>query len=256
MKLPSLQQTAQDAGRTFFRFPFVITDALVGTMAALILADHEGSQGPTILMPILFAATLGFPLFISVSLIAERYRWSRSRAIAVQLLGVLLLIGYATAVPWQIEGAPHIYSFRHALLLAALNLFVSIAPFLGSGSLNSFWKYNKAIFLRIFTTVIYAGVLFAGLSLALAALDHLFGMNIPGKRYGELWTLITGILASWFFLAGVPDEWEETGSPIEYPKVLRIFAQYILIPLILVYFVILYAYIGKIIIEWNWPQGI
>jgi len=39
------------------------------------------------------------------------------------------------------------------------------------------------------------------------------------------------------------------------PKGLRIFVQFILIPLVVLYLLILYAYMGKIIVQWSLPQG-
>jgi hypothetical protein len=90
---------------------------------------------------------------------------------------------------------------------------------------------------------------------ALAALDHLFGVTIPGKRYPELWILLNGIFCTWFFLSGVPKDLHQLDGLTEYPKGLKIFAQYILLPLVCVYLVILYAYLLKVVISWDWPQG-
>jgi hypothetical protein len=41
----------------------------------------------------------------------------------------------------------------------------------------------------------------------------------------------------------------------DYPTALRIFTQYVLIPLVVVYMIILYAYMAKIIIQWDLPKG-
>jgi len=41
----------------------------------------------------------------------------------------------------------------------------------------------------------------------------------------------------------------------DYPTALRVFAQYVLIPLVAVYLVILYAYLAKILIQWDLPKG-
>src|SRR5690606_24507962 len=40
-----------------------------------------------------------------------------------------------------------------------------------------------------------------------------------------------------------------------FPKGLKIFVQYILIPLAIIYLLILYAYSAKILVEWNLPNG-
>ncbi len=255
MKLPSIQQVIQESSRTIRRFPLVIANAVVGTSVALALIDYEGPPGPTVLFKIVFAAILGIPLLISVTVIAEKRKWGGGLALLGQAIAVVLLVGYAFSVPSDLQAAPNIYLIRLLILAAALHFFVAVAPFIGAGGINGFWQYNKALFLRVFTALLFTCVLFAGLSLALAALDHLFGMNIAGKRYAELWVLLVGIFTTWFFLAGVPEEWEGLESLDEYPKGLKVFAQYILVPLVLVYLVILYAYLAKILIDWNWPEG-
>ncbi|MBN2089940.1 DUF4153 domain-containing protein, partial [candidate division KSB1 bacterium] len=127
--------------------------------------------------------------------------------------------------------------------------------FLGRNELNGFWQYNKTLFFRLLGSLIYTIVLFAGLAFALAALDNLFGIDVPGKRYGELAVLLFGVFNIWVFLASVPRDLDAMEHETEYPKGLRIFAQYILLPLVVVYWLILYAYLAKILIEWDWPQG-
>jgi hypothetical protein len=132
---------------------------------------------------------------------------------------------------------------------------LAAAPFAGKGEINGFWQFNKALLLRLLTSLLYTLVLYAGLAIALAALENLFGLSIPGKRYGELWILINGLFTTWFVLAGVPGNLAELDTMTDYPKGLRVFAQYILFPIVLIYFVILYAYLAKILIDWDWPQG-
>jgi len=255
LKLPSIRQAIQAAQSTFFRFPFVIVDAAIGTVAALILVDYEGPPGPTILFKILLATILGIPLLTSLVLLGERKRWGTPVALSVQAIGVLLLVGYAFTVPSDLTNAPAIAIIRFFILAFALHLFVATAPFAVRGELNGFWHYNKVLLLRILTSLLYSLVLYVGLSIALAALEKLFGVDVPGKRYGELWIFINGLFTTWFFLAGVPDDLRQLDTLTDYPKGLKIFSQYILFPLVLVYLVILYAYLAKILVSWDWPQG-
>jgi hypothetical protein len=140
-------------------------------------------------------------------------------------------------------------------LVAALHLLIAAAPFTGKGEVNGFWHYNKTLFIRILTALLYSGVLFAGLAIALQALEHLFGITISSKRYEELYVVIMGVFNTWFFLGGIPDDLDALEQQTEYPKGLKVFTQYILIPLVLIYLLILYAYMGKIVIVWDWPQG-
>jgi len=255
MKLPSIQQTLDDAARTFQRFPLVLLDAIIGTTAAFLLMDAEMPHGPTVLFRILFAAILGFPLLTSVSLMSEKGRWGRGAAIIGQLTAVIILVAYAFSVPADLMSSPDIYYARFFTFAVALVLFAAFAPYLRSGEVGAFWQFNKSLFLRIFTAGLYAGILCAGLFLALAALHNLFGVDVVPKRYGEIWILCVGLFATWFFLAGLPEDWEALGQTSDYPKLLKILAQYILLPLVLVYLIILYAYLGKILIDWDWPKG-
>ena len=255
MRLPSIADAVEDALTAFVRFPFVIINAAIGTVAALILVDYEGPPGPTFLWQVLFAAVLGIPLLAGIDLMAEKRRWGTPLVFGARVVGVLLLVAYAITVPQELTSAPEIHFMRLLILGTALLFFVAIAPYVQKGEVNGFWHFNKTLFLRILIAALYTCILWAGLAIALAALKNLFGINIPGKRYFELWILLNGLFATWFVLAGVPKDLDGLDALSDYPKGLKVFAQYILLPLLLVYFVILYAYIAKILIAWDWPQG-
>ena len=255
MRLPSITDAVEDALTTFVRFPFVIINAAFGTVAALILVDYEGPPGPTFLMQVLFGAVLGIPLLIGVDLMAQKRRWALLVVLGARIVAVILIAAYAMTVPQDLTGAPDIHLIRLLILAAALHLFVAVAPYMEKGQVNGFWHYNKTLFLRLLIAGLYTCVLWMGLAIALAALKNLFGIDVPGKRYFELWILLTGLFATWFFLAGVPEDLDGLDAVTDYPKGLKIFAQYILLPLVLVYLIILYAYMAKILVSWDWPQG-
>jgi hypothetical protein len=255
MKLPSIRLALQDARDTFLRFPIVVLDAIVGTTAALILVDHEGPPQPTLLFRVLFATALGLLLLLSLALHSERKRHGRWATFGFQCAGVLLLVAYAFTVPLELMHAPHLVTFRFLLLGTALGLLAMIVPSAGGGTENGFWQFNRRLLVRVITTGLYSVVLFAGFALAMAALDNLFNVTVPPRRYGELWVVILGLFCPWFFLAGVPKNRTPLESQIDYPKELKAFALYILSPIVLVYLVILYAYLAKILLAWDWPKG-
>ncbi|GAB4320026.1 MAG: hypothetical protein Kow0074_10030 [Candidatus Zixiibacteriota bacterium] len=256
MKLPSIQQVLRESGRTFRRFPFVLIDAWVVTLAAVILIDHEGPRIYDIFFRVLFAGGLGLPLFFASALAAERRNWSRSVTAAVHLACVLILVAYAFTVPSSLPYAPEFHVQRFFVLALSLCLLVTSAPLTAVRQLNDLWHFNRFLVQRLLITGVFSATLYAGLALALASVDLLFGVEVPGKRYGELAVVILGVFATWCFLGDVPSDLNgaETRSP--YPAFLRVFGQYILSPMLVVYFVILYAYVVKIAIEWSWPKGI
>jgi hypothetical protein len=121
--------------------------------------------------------------------------------------------------------------------------------------LNGFWQYNRILFQRIIISAIFSGALFLGLSLAIVAINELFEIKIHEELYFEMLITIGGIFNTLFFANGIPENLDELELMNEYPKALKVFAQYILLPLLSLYLVILYIYGGKIIIQSNWPKG-
>ncbi len=249
MKLPSLRQTYKDALITARRFPMVICCAALSTGAALLLVDHEGPSQPTPLFNILLAGILGIPFLFSLTLIGEKRKFSRPLRAGSFGLGILLLAGYGFTIPTDLTHAPQLTWIRFFILAVGLHMFAAFAPFLEKGEQNGFWQYNKGLFLRILTAVLYSLVLYIGLSIALAALEHLFGMSVPWKRYLELWILIAGPVNTWLFLAGIPEDLKELETVSDYPRSLKVLAQYILLPIVTAYLLILYAYLAKIVIQ-------
>ena len=135
MKLPSVQQIWQDARRTFLRFPFVLINAALGTIAAVILIDHEGPVQATVWFNILLATILGIPLLTGLALFAEQKKWRRGIALGLQIIGLFLLAGYGYSVPSDLVNAPAIHILRLIMIAAALHLFVAVAPFLAPGEI-------------------------------------------------------------------------------------------------------------------------
>ncbi len=83
----------------------------------------------------------------------------------------------------------------------------------------------------------------------------MFAIDIPGKRYGELWIITFGILNTWLFLAGIPEDLKGLEHVTEFPRGLNILVQYILAPLSIVYVIIVYSYVAKIGLSWEWSEG-
>ena len=222
---------------------------------AIILVEHEGPPEPSILYNILLTTILALPLMTAFKLASERGGASANRAWIAQLFGAALLVVYAITVPADLPRAPLFHLFRFFAFGIGCCLLLSFLPFKHKGQVNGFWHFNRIIVFRIMLAGAFAMVLFSGLGLALAALDNLFGMDIPPERYFELWILTIGLFVVPFILAGVPEDLTALDATSDYPQPLKVLGQYVLPPLVLVYFVILYAYIAKIIITWSWPQG-
>ena len=255
MKLNSIKHLISQASQTFFRFPFVLLSACLGAFAAIILIEKSSSGDQAFLNNLIIASSLGLPLFTAICTFAEKKEWSNRLKILSQLIGAAALTAYFFSLPENVFKSPYIYLIRYLLLNIGLHFLVAFAPYTGSTESNGFWQFNKTLFLRFLTAALYSGVLYLGLSVAMLAVENLFGVKISDDQYGQLWVFIAGVFNTWFFLAGIPSNLSLLNKETDYPKGLKIFTQYVLIPLVVIYLIILYSYALKIIINWDWPRG-
>src|SRR5690606_7885089 len=108
---------------------------------------------------------------------------------------------------------------------------------------------------RFVVTYVYSVILYLGLAAIMGTIKLLFDANIPWDIYFDMGVIVAGIFAPAFFLSDVPMRDEEI-SEESYPKVLRVLLQFIILPLLFVYTMILYAYFAKSIVTMQLPQGI
>ncbi len=145
---------------------------------------------------------------------------------------------------------------RFFLLALAFHLLAAFAAFTGKNRVHAFWQFNKSLFLRILTSALYSAVLFLGISAAVGAMNFLFGFKFEWDTFLILWIWIAGMFNTVFFLAGVPENFTALEQDNSYPKNLKLFTQYVLIPLASIYVLILLAYEIKILLQWRLPKGL
>lgn len=254
MRLPSMDSLLAKASATFTRFPLAIFTAIVGSLFCILLVHlpFDLSASHHYYWNIVMTCYLSMLLFIAISIYIERKKLNRSAAILLNLTVIAILVAFYFWLPprFMIIGVT-----RFILFTIVLHLLIAFIPFLSKGEINGFWQYNKVLFLRFLTSALYTVALYLGLILAVLAIDKLFNANINDKVYAGLWFFLAGVFNTWFFLAGVPKNFEGLELKKDYPKGLKIFTQYVLLPLISIYLIILYAYMFRIIITVEWPVG-
>jgi hypothetical protein len=247
VRLPSIQFVITAARAALVRFPFVLFAAVAASVFGLLLIEDDD-----LWQRWFFPATLGLPLLLALALLAERRGWSAIHRALLGLGGILVLLAFALLWPRWSEDVAITRWFQ---LSVAFHLLVAFLPFVGYDEPNGFWQYNKSLFIRFLTAGIFSAVLYAGLAIAVAALDQLFGVDVEPETYGRLWMLIAFLFNTWFFLGGVPRDLAALEQSTDYPKGLKAFAQFILVPIVTVYLAILTAYLVKVIATQDWPSG-
>ncbi len=249
--LPTLGVVLIAAARAARRFPLLLLAAGLAAAAGILLVNSSEDE-PYIRL--LATATLGLPLFVALTLTGERRfaAGDAARRWALHGAGVLVLVLFW--VMWPHWPEP-VQLARYVELSVSFHLLAAFLPYAGVDEPNGFWQYNRALFTRALMAALFAGVLYAGLAVALAALDKLLGVDVAREAYMRLWMIIAFLFTTWFFAGGIPADFAALEQRGDVPTGLRIFSQYVLVPIVAVYLVILTLYLGKVLIERQWPSG-
>lgn len=256
MRLPSIDQLRADAAAAFRRFPYTILAGIASAVLAVgfdeVFNNLLGIGSPEGDVHFLVATTLALPLLFALRLAEERGVLSSLAATATRIAAAALLVWFALAFPGWGEKTQFI---RYVQLSLAFHALAAVLPFIRPGELNGFWQYNRELFLRFLIGGLYSGVLFAGLSIALVALEQLFGIDVDDDLYFDLFVTIAFVFQTWFFVSGVPRQLGDLERVEAYPRGLKLFAQFVLVPLVTVYLAILTAYFVKVLVTTDWPSG-
>jgi len=254
MKWPSLHSLWFDTQKVILRFPLQVLVTLLANLICFSLVEFgDGSFHQVELIKSMLLCNLALVLLLSADLFAEVNNLNPVKKWSLRLvcLGICIVL-YFTLHPYLYIAD----CYRIGLFAFSFHLLVAFAPFINNGNLNGFWEYNKVLFLRILTAGIYAGVLFSGLAVALVAINSLFNVKIDSNVYLRLLSVVGISFTTLFFLAGVPVDFKRINElQHPYPKGLKVFTQYVLIPLLVIYFAILLVYEVKILLNWQLPKG-
>ncbi len=252
-KLPSVVNLLTSVFATLKRFPLGSLAAVVGTVLMIYVIElRYDSELTEKYVKIILTCTLLLSSGTALTLFFE----ARREKVIVQIIGKLVLLGLGVLYYYSLSEEINFHDgLFYVLLNIAFHLLVSFAPYIFYKNHTSFWRYNKGLFLRILTAVLYTLTLFLGLAMALLAIENLFGVDWDWKIYSKLFAFLAGIFNTLFFLSGVPTEIAEEEEITGYPNGLKVFTQFVLLPLAGIYLTILYLYAGKIMMEWTWPDG-
>ncbi|MCB1123655.1 MAG: DUF4153 domain-containing protein, partial [Verrucomicrobiae bacterium] len=199
----------------------------------------------------------GISLFILAELLVGRLKAKLSWAfVPVNVLGLLCLIGLYLWIPFY-NGAELLNTFLIRLLMLAVLVHLAIAvipAFIQEEPDVALWEYNKTIFTRFLLSGFFSAVFFGGVVLALISIDKMFGLDLDEENIGRIWFFCAFVLNTFLFLGAFPDMEERMNLQLDYPKWIHFFSKFILLPLVVIYFAILFVYSLKILFSWSCPN--
>ena len=252
-KMLSVKELSNRTKETVSRFPLLSFFLCVGAVNHLYMDIYHVETLKHVSRNIFMSVLVLVPVLYSIRLLYES-RWIGKRAKSViNSVSVIAATLYFYYLPDQ-PLIPFYWSQFAVLFISSILLcFVCVKQ--GAGDDDFYWHFHAALFVRLVITGLYTLIIIGGTSAALGAIDVLFKTDL--FRYNETRILIVTlwIFAPIFFLSDVPilSGTEEVVG--HNPRWLKNIGIYVMIPLTTVYLGTLYAYGGRILLQWQLPDG-
>ncbi len=238
--------------RTVKRFPLSVVCMFAFFLLCLYAEVFHGIFGdflPRETIPkIMSVLACGYFAGGCIRLVAESKGWSRTRE-------YLLTVALTSAVGIGIVfiTAPVYLVFWICFFL----LFVMVAPYISCERDDvSLWCYNREVWMGFSVGFIAALLLAGGLQAAFAAVDYLFGIKTSHHVAVYIWSFAISILGPFYTLSCVPHKLRFENADCDATQTgLSFILNWLLAPLAIIYFLILYAYAAKIIVQMELPKG-
>lgn len=252
---------------TFKKYPIVILSALINTccfISLMYLGEYQYENFDNYeqiheikhkIKTLGLVSGLGISSFFGIKMASERY----GKIVIFHLLGFIFLgFVYYLFRPFQDDSYSSYEqdkSMYYVFIFYFLtHLLVSFIPFLNKNN-NDFWNYNKNLFINLSLSSFFTGVFTGGILLGLYMLESLLSFDVPSICYISICGILLLFTNTFIFLIFNRKGLNNLVEEEKYPTLLKIFTQYILIPLLIIYTFILYIYGLNILIKWDLPRG-
>jgi Domain of unknown function (DUF4153) len=239
-----LDKLVPDLSATLARFPV--------PAALCVFVNVEGFSSNDD-WQVVTGASAAFIAAGAAHLFAEGRKWPRlsNFVLAAATGGALAVVGYSTAL-FQAS-----LLFLFAGLIPVLMIAAYLRPGIRQGAL---WLFNLRFGLAALLSSIVAVVFGVGLSSIVEALKFLFGLDLPSHLHENIWGTALSLVGPVYGLSLMPRDIEEEidlthqkDSLLE--RGVSVLVNYIAVPMVIIYALILHAYAAKIAISGGLPNG-
>ena len=244
-----------DAAHAFERAPVEVTVAILLAAAFSVAVELEDDALRTFL-EIAAAAVLaitvawGATLLHALGRITVRTRWivTAAGALIAAIYGIVFTDFERTTEAWRA------CALGFAAFFALIALPALAAP--PAERTAMIRRVDGRIVLRAIGVLLYGVALFAGLALALAAVNTLFELNLEGQIYAHVFGWIFFALVPWVIVGGLDDYVRAGDDASEVAGVAHRMSAFLIPPLLAVYFIILYSYGVRIAVTGEVPKNL
>jgi len=231
----------------FKRFPLAILSSFIVTVLLLILIEvgnRASSNFVLLANKLVLVISLGIFLFPALNLLSKR--------VLFKLAGLGLLGLYYYYLPLNILDSTVIA--HHMLLVFALCFMFLWAPFMDIKISNqNIWEWTQTIVQNLLVSLLLSLTFFIIFYVTMYALEKLFSLILATHHYIQFMVFLLGIFSVSYFLGKIP-KYIMLVQKNKYEGLGLVFTKYILTPSLLIYFMIIFSYIIKVLLEESWQE--
>lgn len=245
-----LVQSMYRARTVLFNYPAECISIIIINIIVLLYQDNL-AEIYEYLWKLILILVLGIFSFLTVSRLHKVLH--RKSTLRFWLTGIiaLLLIVYYFYLPNNID--VEVWEYARLMLLILIAILASITlPYMVRRNISGFWNYALHFVKSGLISYISSWLLIWWIFAFFGLLYLLFKIEIDEIHYVKLAVFIMTCLWSIIFLSHLNDYDEATN---EYPKLVKFLAQYVFMPLSILYIVPLYIYFTSIVVSSDWING-
>ena len=231
----------------FKRFPLAILSSFIVSILLLILIEVGNKINTDFILianKLILVLSLGIFLFPALNLLSKK--------IWFKLAGIGLLSLYYYYLPLNIMTLSTIT--HHMLLVFALCFMFLWAPFMDIKISNqNIWEWTQTILQNLMVSLLLAMIGFMMFYVSMYALEELFSLTLAEHHYMQFGIFLLGIFSVSYFLGKMP-KYIMLVQKNKYDGLGLVFTKYILTPSLLIYFMIIFAYIIKTLLSESWEE--
>lgn len=201
--------------------------------------------------------SVGYLLSLTLRLWEEEGRKQRTVLIANIIAHLILLADAIYVYHALADNENNNWELVVARAAAIFSLWLSLffLSFFKEKDNIASWNFTMRLMANFVICYMIGNIMWGGLSLLLASLDTLFGIDFHYKWYGVLGILTSLFLSTWLFLGRMPEGKEKHDrKPVE-SGFLNAVMRFLFLPLVGLYIIVLYIYAAQILVRWELPNG-
>lgn len=232
------------------RFPLVLLCCIPACAISMLEAhDVDLVNSSQVLTRLLMFLAYAAVWFAAEKIFAESRGLSRGKHLWLAFTGAAFLA--------LVFFAPREYSAMHGFLAGALGLLLLFSPYIGRQSTeDSVWYYNYCNGIAAAVAAVASGVFCLGLCAVVGSMDYLiYEGKLSKTLYADIWLFGSWIFGPIALLYQVQRKFDFEKNDCFIPKGIYFIANYLAVPLVLIYTWVLYAYVLKIGVTMSLPKG-